>query len=93
MDVQNELEKIADSKPNDVFKLLFDKDCDIDHLDLNRVAEVKLTLGKSIEVKFIDPLKPIDRIDRRDTTTTVGFYQALLDSQNDEIEPEECYND
>ncbi len=54
---------------------------DIDSLDLFNVAEIKFTCGKSMEIKFFDRLKALEKLaevsQNGKETGAISFYEAL----------------
>ena len=76
------MEKIAFGKANDAVKLMFEP-TDIDTLDLFLVAEMKLTKDKSLEIKFFDRLKALEKLSDTDDHRVSDFYAALLDGDKE----------
>ncbi len=59
------LYRLAFSKPGDALKLLYCENPtgeELDALDLNSIAEIKRTKDKSVEIKFFDRIKAIDKL-------------------------------
>lgn len=59
------LYRMAFSTPADAVRLLYREtptDAELDGLDLSSVAEVKRTKDKSMEIKFFDRMKAMDRL-------------------------------
>lgn len=88
-------ERLAFGNVTDAVKLMFsDSPENLENYDLFNVAEIKRPKDNSMEIKFFDRLKALEKLEflgRPDKTNTSDFYNAILgglkNSQSDGDEP------
>ena len=75
-------ERLAFGNITDAVKLMFsDKPENIENYDLFNVAEIKRPKDNSMEIKFFDRLKALEKLEllnKPDKSTTSDFYNAIL---------------
>lgn len=69
---------------NDAVNLAFKEDVDpqmLREMDLFSVSEIKVTKGKSVEIKFFDRIKALEKLSQiigeNDKNETNGFFEAI----------------